>query len=221
MFKVSSGELTGFTRGRILPALPFSEDFESFDVKVPHKQESGVTFAYPPLPWIGARFKWEIRERDGSKVLAKTLDRLLFQRAMTFIGHPHANNYTMTADLMTDGNRRIMSTVGVVNQRYIVALKGNWQVLEVSSNHDRLKVSVPFKWKPNIWYTLKTRVDIAADGSGVVRAKAWPRDSVEPDTWTIEVPHVTAHTRGAPGLFGFSPQSQKRVYVDNISVKSN
>ena len=221
MFKVSSGELTGFTRGRILPALPFSEDFESFDVKVPHKQESGVTFAYPPLPWIGARFKWEIRERDGSKVLSKTLDRLLFQRAMTFIGHPHANNYTMTADLMTDGNRRIMSTVGVVNQRYIVALKGNWQVLEVSSNHDRLKVSVPFKWKPNIWYTLKTRVDIAADGSGVVRAKAWPRDSVEPDTWTIEVPHVTAHTRGAPGLFGFSPQSQKRVYVDNISVKSN
>jgi hypothetical protein len=30
-------------------------------------------FGWPPLPWIGARFKWDVRERDGSKVLAKTL----------------------------------------------------------------------------------------------------------------------------------------------------
>ena len=35
------------------------------------------------------------------------------------------------------------------------------------------------------------------------------------------LPHQHAHTEGSPGLFGFSPQSLFRVYVDNISVTPN
>ncbi len=220
-FKVAAAGLNGFVRGRVLPRLPIRENFESFNVSVPHKLESNVTFAYPPLPWIGARFKWEIRERDGNKILTKTLDRILFQRTTTFIGHPDMKDYIVQADVMSDGNRRIMSTVGVVNQRYIIALKGNWQQLEVSSNHDRLKVGVPFAWRPGVWYRLKTRVDTAGDGTGFIRARAWERDGAEPDDWTIEVPHRYAHMRGSPGLFGFSPQSKKRVYIDNIVITPN
>ena len=82
-------------------------------------------------------------------------------------------------------------------------------------------MGAPFKWSPNKWYRLKTRVDLNDDGSGVVRAKAWPRDDDEPDAWTIEVPHETAHTKGAPGLFGFALQSKYRVYVDNVVVSPN
>lgn len=223
-FKATDDEASGILRARVLPGLPFSEDFESFDINEAYPAahvQAGTAFAYPPLPWIGARFKWDIREMDGSKVLVKTLDNVLFQRATSFIGHPDASNYTVEADVMTDGNRRMKSTVGVINQRYVIALIGNWQELEVSSNHDRIKVSVPFKWSTKTWYRLKSRVDVAKDGSGVVRAKAWPRDEEEPSSWTIEVPHKIAHTKGAPGLFGFSPQSRYSVYVDNISVYSN
>jgi len=198
-----------------------SEDFESFELAVPHVREEGVRFAYPPLPWIGARFKWEVRDVEGNKVLAKTLDNVLFQRAMTFIGTPEMHNYTVQADVMTDGNRRMRSTGGVINQRYIIALVGNAQLLEVSSNHDRIKVAVPFSWQPNKWYRLKTQVDVAQDGSGVVRAKAWPREEGEPDQWTIQVPHKVAHANGSPGLFGFAPQSKFRVYLDNVSVTPN
>ena len=86
---------------------------------------------------------------------------------------------------------------------------------------ERLRESVPFKWSPNEWYHLKTRVDVAADGSGVARAKAWKRGDSEPSNWTIEVPHKHAHTNGAPGLFGFAPQSLFRVYIDNITVTPN
>ena len=78
-------------------------------------------------------------------------------------------DYTVQADVMSEGNRRSMSTVGVVNQRYVIALKGNWQQLEVTSNYDRIKVGVPFSWQPGKWYRIKTRVDVADDGSGVVR----------------------------------------------------
>lgn len=219
MFKATADGLNGYVRGRVMPSLPFSEDFERFELSQTNGDQS--KFAFPPLPWIGARFKWQIQDLDGNKVLAKDLGRLLFQRTVTFFGHPDMKNYTVTADVMTDGNRRIMSTVGVINQRYNISLDGNWQVLEVNSNHDRLKVSVPFEWDYKVWYRLKTRVDVAADGSGVIRAKAWPRDQPEPEKWTIEVPHKDAHTHGSPGLYGFTPQNKKRVYIDNVSVTPN
>jgi len=125
------------------------------------------------------------------------------------------------ADVMTDGNRRIKGNVGVINQRYYITLIGNQQILEVSSNHERVKESVPFKWAPNQWYTLKSRVDVAKDGSGVVRAKAWPKGEPEPKEWTIEVNHKNAHKLGAPGIIGFSPQSLKPVYIDNIKINRN
>ncbi|MDX1564795.1 MAG: PQQ-binding-like beta-propeller repeat protein, partial [Phycisphaeraceae bacterium] len=215
------GGITGTIRARVLPAIPFAEDFESFNPTVKHQTEPNVTFAYPPLPWIGGRFKWEIRQLGDSKVLAKTTNNKILIRAVTFIGHPDAKSYTMQADVRSDGTRRGMGEVGLINQRYMIVLKGNHQKIEVNSNQERLKVQAPFKWKARKWYTLKTRVDVAADGSGVVRAKAWPRGGKEPAAWTIEVKHQKAHTEGSPGLFGFSAQRLFRVYVDNIKITPN
>ena len=42
---------------------------------------------------------------------------------------------------MSDGNRRTLSSPGVVNQRYQFVLKGNYQELEVSSNMEHFKQS--------------------------------------------------------------------------------
>ena len=42
-----------------------------------------------------------------------------------------------------------------------------------------------------------------------------------PDAWNIEFTHANGHTHGAPGLFGFAPQSRFRVYIDNIMVTPN
>jgi hypothetical protein len=213
---------TGILRGRVISNLPYNEGFEDYTLAAkPGGSVAGREFDFPPLPWIGARLKWEVIEKDGNKMLSKTLDRVLFQRSLSFIGHPDLKNYTMQADLMTDGSRRIKSVVGLINQRYIIALVGNANLLEVSSNHERVKESVPFKISANTWYTLKTKVDIAEDGTGVIRAKAWPKEETEPDAWTIEVKHNSAHDHGAPGLFGFSPQSQKTVFIDNILIQQN
>jgi outer membrane protein assembly factor BamB len=218
-FEASLGDMNGYIRGRVMPSLPIQEDFESFQLAETSRAD-GLSFAYPPLPWIGARFKFEVREKDGSKVLAKTIDNKFFQRATVFIGTPDMHHYTIRADVMSDGNKRKMSEVGLINQRYLIVLKGNEQKLEVNSNLERLRVSQPFQWSPSAWYRLKARVDTDAKGAGVVRAKAWRRDQPEPDQWTIEVPHSTAHLNGSPGLFGFSPQ-EMRVYIDNVVVTPN
>ena len=220
-FKATSGSASGVIRGRVLSDLPISQDFEGITPSEDSLTDPGVKFAYPPLPWIGGRFKWEVRELDGNKVLYKTLSPVFFQRATTFIGSDEMKNYTIQADLMTEGNRRMKSEVGLINQRYLITLKGNSNEIEVSSNQERLKVAAPFPVAAKTWYTLKTRVDLAADGSGVIKGKAWPKGAAEPEAWTIEVPHKMAHPQGAPGLFGFALQGKQTVYVDNIKVTAN
>ncbi|MGB1131416.1 MAG: hypothetical protein ACPG4K_15290, partial [Haloferula sp.] len=71
----------------------------------------------------------------------------------------------------------------------------------------------------NTWYTLKTSVKRNDDGTGTVFAKAWPRGEDEPEAWTLEAPVKYCHPHGAPAVYAFSPQSQKRVYIDNIELK--
>ncbi len=221
-FQATLGAAHGYIRGRVLPGLPIKQDFESFTLSetTTNTIEAPTAFAYPPLPWIGARFKFEVRDSGGTKALVKTIDNKFFQRGTVFMGTPDLKNYTIQADVFSEGNRRKMSEVGVINQRYLIALKGNDQKLDVSSNLERLRVSVDFKWTPNTWYTLKSRVDVKPDGTGVVRAKVWKRDEAEPAAWTIEVPHKTAHQTGCPGLYGFSPQDM-RIAIDNVMVTPN
>ena len=225
-FQATAGDLKGYIKVRIMSSLPLKQDFESFELSntTTNTVEEPTKFNYPPLPWNGARFRFEVREKevDGekTKALCKTIENKLFQRGTVFIGHPDMKGYTMEADVLSEGNRRKMSEAGVVNQRYIIVLKGNSQELEVNSNQERIKQAVPFKWAPNTWYRIKSRVDVAPDGSGVVRAKAWKRGETEPAGWVIEVPHKQAHQTGCPGLFSFAPQDQ-RTYHDNIVVTAN
>lgn len=207
--------LTGTTRGRVHAGIGYAEDFEAVDLKM---EFAGEKVNFPPLAWLGARIKWHVLEKDDSKVIANRLDNLLFQRTMNFFGDPELKDYTLEADVMTDGNRRLKSTVGLVNQRYLVTIVGNQNSLEVSSNHERVKQAVKFPVKANTWYHLKTHVKANADGSGEVRAKAWARGEDEPADWTIKVPVKEVHPKGAPGVFAFSPQAQKRVYIDNIKL---
>jgi hypothetical protein len=217
-FEGTYDNVKGYIRGRVLPYLPVHQDFESYALT--ETNSAGQLFSYPPLPWIGARFKFEIRDKDGSKALTKTIENRFFQRATVFFGAPDASNYTIDADVMSDGNKRKMSDVGIINQRYLIVLKGNEQHLEINSNLERFRVVQDFKWEVKVWYRLKARVDIASDGTGIVRAKVWKKSDPEPEKWTMEAPHKTAHQHGSPGLFGFSPQDMP-VYIDNITVNPN
>ncbi|MDB6172870.1 MAG: Pyrrolo-quinoline quinone repeat-containing protein [Chthoniobacteraceae bacterium] len=229
-FQASLGELKGYVKGRVLPDVPLTQDFEKYELNqdtskppapaVPNTLEPATPFAYPPLPWNAARFKFEVREKDGNKALCKTIDNKRLQRGTIFINRSDLKNYTIEADVLSEGNKRKMSEVGVIAQRYQIVLKGNAQTLEVTSNQELLRQSVPFKWSPNEWYHIKARVDVAADGSGVVRGKAWKKGDPEPEAWTIEVPHKRANEEGSPGLFSFTPQEQ-RAWIDNVSVTAN
>ena len=218
-FKASVDGMSATTRGRVIATIGYEADFEG--TPLPMKNDKGEAVNFPPLPWLGARIKWHVLQHDGSQVIANRLDNVLFQRTMNFFGDPELSDYVLEADVATDGNRRVMSTIGLVNQRYLITLDGNRRILEVSSNHERVKESVKFPMRPNTWYHLKTHVLRGENGGGSVRAKAWLRDQPEPEGWTIEVKLDDVHEKGAPGIFAFSPQVQKRVYIDNIKLSAS
>ena len=219
-FKATADGISGTFRGRLLMKAPFKQDFNAFELNETQPDE-GVKFAYPPLAWNGARFKFDVRELDGEKVFAKTFDKLIFQRATVFLGTADMKDYTLQADVMTDGNRRVKSDVGLINQRYAIVLKGNANQLEISSNFERFVRFVPMKIEPKKWYTLKTSVKDNGGGKGVVYAKVWEKGQAEPEAWTLEAPTEIVHQSGSPGIFGFTPQNQQRVYLDNLSVTPN
>lgn len=207
---VSSEVGTAQVRLRVVPKIPFTEDFEAYDVG------SG-----PPRFWLAAGPKFEVVELDGSKVLSHKLTNPLFQRAFCFVGTYDESDYTSTLDIYSEGNRRLMSNAGVMHQGYRIEMAANSRALIISSNDERLRVQEPFRMSPATWYTLKTRVDVAEDGSGVVRAKIWKRGEAEPSGWTLEVEHARAHRQGAPGIFSFTPQSRMGMYFDNWTVTPN
>ena len=250
VMKVGDKEINGTMRGRVQLDLPIKLDFETTELKektgpgigneptalvspgpgLPapgagpvnwNVIEPPTAFSYPPLPWNSARFRFDVREAPGGgKALCKTIDNKLFLRGQVFIGTPDMKNYTIEADVLTEGNKRKMSDIGLINQRYLVVLRGNAREIELSSNLERIKRTAPFPMTPNEWYHLKVKVDAAKDGSGTVRAKAWKRGDAEPDAWTIEFEHKHAHEHGAPGFFSQTPQEQ-RAWIDNIEVKAN
>ena len=61
------------------------------------------------------------------------------------------------------GRRR--PDIGLINSGYTMDLQGNHQRIEVRSWAAELRMAerFPFVWDPNVWYTLKLRVDIADD----------------------------------------------------------
>jgi len=214
------GPLSARARVRVVVGDEYHEDFDDVELSRTSATEPGRASGPPPSFWLGAGPKWEVLDLDGEQVLGKRLDNPLFQRSFGYFGHPDMSGYTMQVDLMSDGSRRSLGAAGLMVQRYLIQLKGNYQQLEVSSNMERFKETVPFRMSAGQWITLKARVDVNLDGSGVVRAKAWPRDEPEPEAWTIEAQHPHAHTQGAPGYFAITPQSRFRVYLDNLSVTS-
>lgn len=124
--------------------------------------------------------------------------------------------YTVQADLMGGRRRRWLPDMGLIAHRYLLDLQGAYQRLEVRSWSSDLRMvqRVPFEWEPDVWYTMKMRVDIDG-GRAIVRGKVWKRTDREPDAWTIEAEDPLPIREGSPGLYGYSPAN---IYYDNVIV---
>lgn len=207
--KASFGDLSGEARLRVLPPLPWSEDFES------------ISADSVPSHWINATGKYAVREVDGNKVLVKVPTNLPFvRRARTVIGPPDWSNYTIQADMRAVERRRQMGDGGVVAQRYALVLFGAHQRLDLESWQPETSrtVRVPFTWKGDTWYRMKLEVQNLPGGKVRARGKVWPVEEGEPLGWLIERVDPIGNRQGSPGLYGDAPFD---IYYDNLKITAN
>ena len=207
LVKATVGPRAGVARVRVIPPIPFEEDF-------------GSLAAAGPTNWINTTGKYSVRAIDGNPALVKSPLPPAFKRTRSFFGPVSGSNYTVQADVRAVEKRRQMGDAGVVAQRYELVLVGNIQRIELRSwqIEEKRTVKKPFAWKPDLWYRLKLRVENLPDGKVNVRGKAWPASDSEPSEWTIERIDPVGNRQGSPGIFADAPNE---VFFDNVKVAAN
>jgi hypothetical protein len=209
--------LTGLARVRVMPRPPYKQDFE----KVPEGRTPGG--------WVNCQGKFNVQERDGSKVLVKlaTVASPLVSRANAYIGKPELADYAIQADLCGTRKHDDMPDMGIGANRYTLMLDGNKQRLRVLSWEalPRIEKNLDWPWKPNTWYRLKLVVDVQGE-KAVIRGKAWPREQPEPAEWTIEAEDPCPNREGSPALYGYATgildnQPGAEIYYDNVLITPN
>ncbi len=204
--KATVGTVTGQARVRVIPALPWSMDFE------------GVKAT--PAWWI-SNTKASPKELDGATFLVRPRDDTVGRRTKFLMGKPDWSDYTVEVDVRGVEMRRQRGDVGIINQRYILMLFGNNQKIELQpwQAANEMTVSVDkFDWPVNTWYRMKLRVQNRPDGTTLVQGKVWPSAAAEPAAWTIEKVDTIPHRAGAPGLYG---DGISDVHFDNFKVYRN
>ena len=199
-----SGELKATARIRVIPPLPWTEDFENVELEK------------APSHWIAATNKYFVREKDGNKILVKTPVQRGLDKSNVYIGPPTMKNYQIQVDLMGTRNKRRLPDMGLIANRYTLDMQGRQQRLQIRSwaSDLRMAKTIDFAWETDVWYTMKMKVDIV-DDKAVIRGKVWRKGEDEPDEWTITAEDPLPNREGSPGIYAYSVTE---IYYDNLKV---
>lgn len=217
----NSGSLKASARVRVVPSIPYSEDFENL--------KPGQS----PPGWMMSPVKAKVAEVDGQKVLLKLAERPSppFARLRGYIMPPIPTGYTVSSDLLgVSKNRRFLPDMGLINCRYLLILTGTSERsrrlrLVSWSPMPRIIREIEYPWKGDTWYTAKLSVDIK-DGKGLIAAKVWPRGEIEPGDWTLTMDDPVPNPAGSPGVYAYSvaitgKSKGTEVLFDNVAIIPN
>ena len=199
-----SGDMKAMARIRVIPSLPWTEDFETIELEK------------IPTHWIGATGKFFVREKDGKKVLVKTPVQRGLNRSNVYLGPSTMKDYQIQIDLMGTRNKRRLPDMGLIANRYTLDMQGRHQRLQIRSwaSDLRMAKTIDFSWEVDVWYTMKMAVEVTED-KAVIRGKVWRTGETEPADWTITAEDPLPNREGSPGIYGYSATE---IYYDNLKV---
>lgn len=206
MLTAKTGEVSGKSRLRVIPELPWKFDFASEKV--------------PPV-WIGADYRHKSAPLDGEKGLVKISTIPKGTRSQAWMGWTHLHDYTIQADFKATKKGDRLPDMGLINQRYTLDLQGA-QRLQIRSWTARLELrfakTQDFQWQADTWYTMKFQ-SMTDAGKVTLRGKIWKREEKEPADWQIEATDEVPNLKGSPGLFGNATDAE--FFIDNVIVNAN
>jgi hypothetical protein len=213
------GEMKAAARVRVIPKIPYAEDFESLPA-------GGV-----PPGWITSKLKAQVTEYEGGKVLRKLADKPSppFARLRCYMMPPIETGHCVQADMLgVSKKNRFFPDMGLINSRYLLILTGSSERtrrlrLVSWSPVPRIIREIEYPWKGDEWYSVKLSVDIV-DAKGQVRAKVWPRGENEPKEWSLTMEDPVPNPAGSPGLYAYSVGITSKsvgteVLFDNVIIK--
>jgi outer membrane protein assembly factor BamB len=205
--KAKVGDVVGIARVRVEPPLPWKFDFADKEV---------------PITWVGARYRHVIREVEGKPAMVKITTIPKGTRSQSWMGPIDLHDYTIEADVRGAIKNGKMPDIGVIAQRYTFDMMGASQQVQIRSwtaqLEHRFAKTLPFTWKPDVWYTTKFRASVE-NGKAVLKGKVWERGQPEPETWTIEAVDEAPNVTGSPGLFGNANDAE--ITISRITVTPN
>ena len=157
------------------------------------------------------------RKIDGNGVMTKITTIPKGTRSQSWMGHTSFHDYTFQVDVLGSEHNGKVPDIGLIGQRYTLDMMGASQQLQIRTWPPQLRMAktVPFAWKPHVWYTLKMKTAIE-NGKAVLRGKAWERGKPEPKDWMLEAVDESPNKTGSPGLFGNAKDAE--IYYDNIKI---
>ncbi|MCM2371193.1 outer membrane protein assembly factor BamB family protein [Aporhodopirellula aestuarii] len=204
------GDVFGTTRVRIVPPLPWKFTFDDL--------------SDPPVSWVGARYRHQIRPVDGSPALVKVSTIPKGARSRAWMGSSDLKNYTIAADVLGKRSNGQMPDIGLTAHGYVLDLMGNSQQVQIRTWSPQLRMArtVDFPWEPDRWYRMKLRAQIEGSGDSavaVLQGKIWPRDEAEPEAWTVTARDESPVMTASPGLYGNAKVAE--IAIDNLEVTPN
>ena len=212
------GAVTGTSRIRIIPDLPWTFDFENVG-------------EVPPTWWINATGKYAVRdvEKNGNKVLVK-----LAENPFAFA---EADASVLRSDRLsaTSPSKRTCERSSDAARWGTSASARSATSWCCSARHQRLELQpwqpettrtqrVEYKWEKDKWYTMKLEVQNLDKGRVRARGKVWPKGEAEPGAWTIERIDPIGNVKGSAGIYSDAPSNPaggSEIYYDNIKVYRN
>ncbi len=222
---VKAGEMTARGRVRVVPQIPYKQDFEKIPV--------GAV----PGGWVNTQGKFFVKKLPtGETVLAKTNTNPVppVTKANGYITATDASGYTIEADLMATEVLGKLPDMGLVASRYTLILDGkpdptmhDQRTIRLTTWEARGRISelVEFPWKKDTWYRMKFVVAINGKNADL-KGKVWEKSQPEPEKWTVTFSDPSPNLEGAAGVYGYVsntvvPNPGSDIYYDNIAITPN
>jgi outer membrane protein assembly factor BamB len=179
---------------------------------------SGYEGMRVPPQWMKAFAKMKPVDLDGNTAMLMTGMGTAKGRPShtVWLGAPEMRNYTIQADVMLTEQRRQMSDIGLVAHKYNLIIRGNNSKLRIQcwAPHLRIGTESRFPSEPDVWYTMKMKVD-ANDDEANIYGKVWKVGEDEPQEWSIQTTDPHPNMSGSPGLYVYATTD---CYFDNVII---
>lgn len=172
-----------------------------------------------PPTWVRAHVKLKpVALEDGDVAMKVTGGSEIKGRPSHQVGMGFAEmtNYEVQADVLMKEKRRQLPSIGLSCNRYNFIIRGNVSKIAIQSwaPHKRMAKEIKYRSDPDIWYTMKMKVETTEDEAKVY-GKVWKRGEEEPAEWTIEATDPHPNASGSPGLYFYALSD---CYFDNVIV---